>query len=127
MIVAAAVVAAVSIVTVLAVMAMRAKRQAVVVRHAADDTWAGEAGSEFAGLSESERCDVVFAIGALEDDASWPLLERALRDSSEAVALAAAHALTRRGNGESVERYLAANPGDRASRISSALEVLGPG
>ncbi|MGB8521020.1 MAG: hypothetical protein WCD38_12740, partial [Candidatus Tumulicola sp.] len=88
------------------------------------DTWTGDAGSDFAGLCESERCDVVFALGALEDDASQPLLERALGDSSEAVALAAAHALTRRGGSACVERYFAANPGERASRISAALAVL---
>jgi len=123
MILAAAVVAGVLILAALALFAVRAKPRAAA-RSSGDDTWIAGAGSDLAGLSESERCDVVFAIGALEDDASRPLLERALGDSSEAVALAAAHALTRRGNAECVERYLATNPGARASRISAGLALL---
>ena len=124
---AAAVVAAVLVLAAVAWVAARAKSRTAAVRHAGDDTWAGDASGDFAGLSESERCDVAFAIGALEDDASQPLLERALGDPSEAVALAAAHALTRRGSADSVERYFRAHPGDRASRICAALELLTPG
>ncbi len=127
MILAAAVVAGVFILAAVAFVAVRASSRAAAVRAPGDDTWIGDAGSDFAGLSESDRCDVVFALGALEDDASQPLLERALGDSSEAVALAAAHALTRRGGTARVERYFAANPGERASRISAALDVLSSG
>ncbi len=124
MILAAAVVAAVLILAMLVLFAARVRPRPVVARSAGGDTWTDGAGNDLAGLSESERCDVAFAIGALDDDASRPLLERALEDSSEAVALAAAHALARRGNADCVERYFAANPGERASRISATLALL---
>ena len=78
MILAAAVVAGVLILATLALFAVRAKPRAVSPRSSGDDTWIAGAGNDLAGLSESERCDVVFAIDALEDDASRPLLERAL-------------------------------------------------
>lgn len=123
MIAAATVVALVLVAVAFAVFAARFKRTPVPAV-AGDDEWTGAAAGELGGLTESERCDVVFAIGALDDETSQPLLERALGDSSEGVALAAAHALTRRGNGDSVARYLGAHPGERASRISAALAVL---
>jgi HEAT repeat protein len=86
--------------------------------------WAGAAGHEFADLPESARCDLVFAVAALGDQRAQDILERALGDPSEPVALAAAHALIRRGSGANVERYLAANPGARATHLSALLSLL---
>ena len=86
--------------------------------------WTDEAGHEFAGLSESARCDLVFAVAALRDDRAHHLLEFALRDPNEAVALAAAHALAGSGRAPTVERFLAQHPGDRAERIVSTLSLL---
>jgi hypothetical protein len=79
---------------------------------------------EFAGLSESARCDLVFAVAALDGDRSHPILEHALGDPSEAVALAAAHALTSQRQTGTVQRYLARHPGERAQRIAQALDLL---
>jgi hypothetical protein len=79
---------------------------------------------EFAGLSESARCDLVFAVAALDGDRSHPILEHALGDPSEAVALAAAHALTSQRQTDTVQRYLARHPGERAQRIAQALDLL---
>lgn len=86
--------------------------------------WNDEAGDEFAGLSESARCDLIFAVGTLDDERSRNLLEHALGDPAEAVALAAAHALESSGRGEIVQRFLAAHPGARADRIAATLAVL---
>ena len=80
--------------------------------------------AQFANLSEAERCDFVFAIAALEDPSSLRLLERALEDPCEAVALAAAHALTTAGSTLSLERFFAAHPGRRTDRIAASLELL---
>ncbi len=91
--------------------------------HATTD-WTNEAGQEFAGLSESARCDLVFAVGALSDDRSTHLLEFALADPNEAVALAAAHVLAGSGRATTVERFLAQHPGDRAVRMVSTLSLL---
>jgi hypothetical protein len=87
-------------------------------------SWTNEAGHEFAELSEAERCDLIFAVAALEDSTSHRLLERALDDPSEPVALAAASALARLGQRATVEHYLAARPGERATRIAQTLELL---
>src|SRR5271155_668675 len=57
----------------------------------------GGADEEFAGLSETARCEMIFAAGALDDERSQRLLEHGLGDPSEAVATAAAHALASRG------------------------------
>jgi hypothetical protein len=84
---------------------------------------AGGSIAEFANLSEAERCDFVFAIAALEDPSSLRLLERALDDPCEAVALAAAHALTTSGS-TMPERFFAAHPGGRTDRIAASLELL---
>jgi hypothetical protein len=81
-------------------------------------------GDEFAGLSESARCDLVFAVAALDGERSHPILEHALGDPSEAVALAAAHALTSQRQTDIVQRYLAGHPGERAQRITQALDLL---
>jgi hypothetical protein len=91
---------------------------------AAQTGWSDTAGLEFAELSESARCDMIFAVAALDDDASQHLLEHALGDPAEAVATAAAHALITHGHSAVVERFLAAHPGDRADRIAATLALL---
>jgi hypothetical protein len=89
-----------------------------------DEGWTAQAGAEFAGLAESARCDLVFAVADLTDDRSRDLLVHALDDPSDAVALAAAHALNRRGSRESVNVYAESHPGERAQRILDELTVL---
>jgi hypothetical protein len=79
---------------------------------------------EFGNLSNSERCDFIFAIAALDDPSSTRLLERALDDPCEAVALAAAHALTTAGSTTWLERFFAEHPGGRTDRITASLELL---
>ncbi|MGH7738487.1 MAG: hypothetical protein ACREMP_11570 [Candidatus Tyrphobacter sp.] len=91
---------------------------------AATTEWTHEAGNEFAELSEAARCDLVFAVGALDDTRSSHLLEFALADPNEAVALAAAHVLAGSGRAAAVERYLAQHPGERAERIVTTLSLL---
>ncbi len=86
--------------------------------------WASEAGEEFAGLSESQRCDLVFAVAKLDDERSRHLLEHALCDPAEPVCLAAAHALAASGRRASVEAFLADRPGPRADRIAQILALL---
>jgi hypothetical protein len=86
--------------------------------------WTNEAGDEFGGLSESARCDMVFAVAALDDDRSQRLLEHALNDPAEAVALAAAHVLISSGRQSVVHTFLAENPGRRADRIAQTLSLL---
>jgi|GEM_PF-1957858 len=90
----------------------------------AGSDWTTEAGAEFAGLAESARCDLVFAVSDLDDERSQQLLLHALNDPSDAVALAAAHALARRGAGGAVHEYTAQHPGDRAQRIVETLALL---
>jgi HEAT repeat protein len=80
--------------------------------------------AEFGNLSDAERCDFIFAIAALDDPSSLRLLERALDDPCETVALAAAHALTTAGSTMPLERFFAANPGRRTDRIAASLELL---
>lgn len=86
--------------------------------------WTEEAGAEFAGLSEAARCDLIFAVGDLDDERSHRLLLHALDDPSDAVALAAAHALVRRGGSDAVDAYAHAHPGARAERIVSTLALM---
>jgi hypothetical protein len=86
--------------------------------------WTATAGEEFAHLCEAERCDLVFAYAALDDSQSLEMLERALDDPSEAVALAAARAVATRGRSAAVERYLELHPGERTRRIAAMLELL---
>ena len=86
--------------------------------------WTNEAGEEFAGLAEAARCDLVFAVAALDDERSQQLLEHALSDPAEPVSLAAAHALAARGQRPLVDTYLASHPGGRADRIAQALTLL---
>lgn len=91
-----------------------------------DSKWTDAAGDEFSGLSEPARCDLIFAVAALDDERSQRLLEHALDDPSEAVSIAAAHALHSRGHSEFVQRYLADRPGERADRIAQTLALLAP-
>jgi len=79
---------------------------------------------KFGSLSNAERCDFIFAIAALDDPSSLRLLERALDDPCEAVALAAAHALTTAGSTTQLERFFAEHPGGRTDRIAASLELL---
>ena len=88
------------------------------------ENWLAPVGEDFAALSEAERCDLVFAVAALEDDKSEALLARALGDPSEGVALAAAHALARHGGLETLERHLAQCPSERARSLRLLVEIL---
>ena len=90
----------------------------------ATTAWTNEAGAEFAGLSEAARCDLVFAVAALDDERSQKLLEHALSDPAEAVSRAAAHALAGHGRRPLVDAFLASRPGARADRIAQALALL---
>jgi hypothetical protein len=90
----------------------------------ATTAWTHDAGDEFGGLSEASRCEMVFAVAALDDERSQQLLEHALDDPAEPVSLAAAHVLAGRGHRVFVEAYLARNPGARADRIAQALALL---
>ncbi|HVR47711.1 MAG TPA: hypothetical protein VMT95_13860 [Candidatus Binatia bacterium] len=85
--------------------------------------WAAAAGAEFAHLSDADRCDLAFAVAALDDARSQRLLAEALDDPSETVALAAARAMTNRGRSSELERYLA-RPGERSRRIAAALSLF---
>ena len=100
----------------------RAVREGVPLT--ASTAWTSGAGDEFEGLSESARCDMIFAVAALDDERSQSLLSHALRDPAEAVSLAAAHALATTGRRNLVEAFLAEHPGARADRISQALSLL---
>ena len=90
----------------------------------ATTAWTHEAGDEFAGLSESARCDMIFAVAALDDERSQNLLEHALNDPAEAVALAAAHALVSNGRAALVQSFLETCADQRAERIGQALSLL---
>jgi hypothetical protein len=114
---------AVLVAAALATVGLRNSRR---TQRACDADWTDGVGSEFSGLSEPARCDLVFALGALYGRRSQDLLERALDDPSEPVALAAAHALMRRGSLARVEAHLAARPGERANRLASTLALLTP-
>jgi hypothetical protein len=90
----------------------------------ASTDWTSEAGAEFAELSESARCDLIFAVADLQDERSQRLLTHALDDPSDAVALAAAHALMRRGDAPVIEAYATGHPGERSERLARTLELL---
>lgn len=102
----------------------RAKREGMP--QTATTAWTSGAGDEFSGLSESARCDMIFAVAALDDERSQSLLAHALQDPAEAVSLAAAHALANTGRRGVVEAFLAEHPGARADRIAQALSLLDP-
>ncbi len=91
-----------------------------------DQTWSEQAGREFSGLSETARCELVFAVAALDDAPAHRLLLAALGDSSEAVATAAAHALARSGNLADVQAYASEHPGPRTERILQTIALLAP-
>ena len=100
----------------------RASRPATQLTATTD--WTSDAGDEFAGLSESARCDMIFAVAAFDDERSQKLLEHALDDPAEAVSLAAAHALVSSGRASVVQAFLAQHPGPRAERLASTLALL---
>jgi hypothetical protein len=81
--------------------------------------------SPLAGLSEAERCEVVFAMAALGDDESREHLRAALNDPSETVALAAAHALANSGHITAVNVYAQQNPGPRSQKLLDTIALLG--
>lgn len=118
---------------VIGIYALRAPRAAAPV-HAeklpplqpwtASTDWTSEAGAEFAGLSESARCDLIFAVADLQDERSRRLLTHALDDPSESVALAAAHVLMRRGDSHTLNDYAQRHPGERSERLARTLELL---
>lgn len=89
-----------------------------------DTAWTAQAGDEFATLSEAARCDLVFAVADLHDERADGLLEHALDDPSEAVALAAAHVLEKRGASDRVRAHVKRHPGERAERIEETLSLL---
>ncbi|HEY2476894.1 MAG TPA: hypothetical protein VGI19_19085 [Candidatus Cybelea sp.] len=80
---------------------------------------------QFDKLSEVQRVDFIFAIATLEDPSTTALLEHALDDPCEAVALAAARALTNAGCAPRLERFFAAHRNQRSARLAQALELLG--
>ena len=105
-----------------AVVVRRARARPEVVVCA--PSWAQAAGDEFAALSDAERCDLIFALAALDDEDSRRLLVRALDDPSEAVALAAARGLARHGVSEPLERYLLECSNERARTLRLLVEIL---
>lgn len=90
----------------------------------ASSDWTAQAGEEFAGLSESARCDLIFAVTDLHDARSERLLLHALDDPADAVALAAAHALRSRGQSAAVDAYAQQHPGERGQRLLETLRLL---
>jgi hypothetical protein len=94
--------------------------------HVETAVWGEAAAAEFDALAEPARCDMIFAVSALDDQRSAQLLEHALDDTSETVALAAARALRERGRTDAVDEYLARHPGQRADRIAHTLSLLAP-
>lgn len=90
----------------------------------AAQSWTLDAGEEFSTLGESERCDLVFALAAFDDERSRTTLEGALEDPSEAVCLAAARALAKLGRQDALARYFQAHPGERARRVAQTLELF---
>jgi len=77
-----------------------------------------------AAMSEAQRVDAVFATGALESDESTAYLVAALDDPSEAVALAAAHALAGSGRSAALQAYLRNDPGARSDRLRDTVDAL---
>jgi len=113
---------AVTLVLVVLVVALAAVAYALVRPRRKSD--ADRLIDEFGKLSNAERCEFVFAVATLDDPSSLRLLERALDDPCEAVALAAAHALTTAGRTAPLERFLSKHPGGRAESITASLELL---
>lgn len=117
--------AALAAVAVIAYLLLSRRRPVATASQA--QTWTGAAGDEFSDLDESGRCDMIFALAALEDPQSLTLLEKALDDPSETVALAAAHALASRGGAPRIAQYFAAHPGQRAERLAQTLALFESG
>ncbi|MEO7201195.1 MAG: hypothetical protein ABI431_01000 [Candidatus Tumulicola sp.] len=113
-----AVVVAIALVAV--ILASRSSRRVPVE----PTSWTGQAGEGFEGLSEAARCDMIFAIAELPGADRTAMLREALDDPSEAVVLAAANALTARGEDAVVQTYFAARPGARSERIARDLSLL---
>lgn len=117
--------AVVAVVVAIALIAViLARRSSRRVEPLERTSWTGQAGEGFDGLSEAARCDMVFAIAELPGEDRTATLRQALDDPSEAVALAAANALTSRGERTVVERYFATRPGARSDRIAGDLALL---
>jgi hypothetical protein len=116
-----------SLLAVLAIVLTVALRRRPAIVHAlppAPENWLAPVGDEFTALSDAERCDLIFAVAALEDESSERLLARALGDPSEGVALAAAHALARRSGLATLERYLMQCASERAASLRLLVEIL---
>jgi len=120
-VIAAVVAIVVAIALVVVILARRSNRRVEPVERA---SWTGRAGEGFDGLSEGARCDMIFAIAELPGEDRTATLREALDDPSEAVALAAANALTSRGEGALVQSYFGARPGARSERIARDLSLL---
>jgi len=88
-------------------------------------TWTRQAGEGLGELSESARCDLVFAVGELDDDRSRRMLVHALADPSSAVSLAAAHALARQGHIDQVQAYAASARAERSKELLELLALIG--
>ena len=86
--------------------------------------WTHEVGSEFSGLSESARCDMIFAVGALGDERSHRLLLHALDDPSATVALAAAHTLARNGRLDDLRQYAQHSSTPRSQELLQLVSLL---
>jgi HEAT repeat protein len=80
--------------------------------------------SQYSKLSAAQRVDFIFALAAVEDPSTVELLQRALDDSDEGVALAAARVLTGGGRSDELERFFATHRGERAARLARTLELL---
>jgi hypothetical protein len=120
-VVAVVVAVVVAIALVAVILARRSSRRVQPVERT---SWTGRAGEGFEGLSEAARCDMIFAIGELSGADRTAMLQEALDDPSEAVALAAANALTVRGEDAVVQTYFATRPGARSERIARDLSLL---
>jgi hypothetical protein len=106
-------------------LAPRRKPGAEAHEESAAVDWTAAAGDGFENLSDAARCGMVFAMAELDDDRSRGLLEAALDDRSDAVALAAAHALATNGRLETVRAYAAAHPGPRGQHLLETISLLG--
>ncbi len=67
---------------------------------------------------------MIFSIASDRDETAARLLEFALRDASETVALAAAHALATSGRAQIAQQVLSGEAGSRAGRIAAAVSLL---
>ncbi len=117
------------VVAAYALLAARTRDRAVPVsaRAASDENdtaqWIADADRGYDDLSEAAKCDLVFAMGSVNDARANVLLVRALDDPSEAVALAAAHALHSNGNAAALEAYSASHP-ERGQRLLETVNLL---